>query len=142
MNRLIALLCAALLWTPLALAAPLPDFDRNAAMDLAGLQVPAEVESFYFFILTEATAKVDAADLAEKLQAAAAERDYIGIIGADPELNLKTLRAALRACAGKPLKGAVVIFLGPADQREAVDGQLRGTGAELRYVTYPVAPPI
>lgn len=116
-------------------------FDANAAMDLAGAQVPPEVESFYFFILNEdSNLAADTCELAEKLILAAAEHEFLGIIGPDPQRNRRTLLGALEANHGKNLAGVIVIYLGPAEDQNELKARVSDSGAELRFVEYPALP--
>ncbi|MBA4284819.1 MAG: hypothetical protein C0434_04735 [Xanthomonadaceae bacterium] len=122
----------------------LPDaaFDLDIAMRLAGTQVPPELESFYFFAMLEPAPEAqDIAELGSKMQAAARERDYLGVAGPDPERNRRTLLAALDAHRGDDLSGMVLIYVGPDRHREAVSSAARAAKVELRFVAYPALQP-
>jgi hypothetical protein len=110
-------------------------YDVNMAMELAGAQVPATVESFYFFVL-EADASGETEELAQKLVQAAGERDFVGITGADADHNRDVLRAALASAAAQDLRGLVIIYVGPADHEAELASLVRATGAQMRFVTY------
>ena len=112
-------------------------YDRDAAILLAGKQVPAEIDSFYFFVLdTKTSVAEDGAEMAAVLQRAATEQDYLGIVGPDPERNRATLIKALEA-AGSSLRGVVVIYVGPSHQADDVTERVKASGADLRFVVYP-----
>lgn len=117
-----------------------PGFNATQAMELAGAQVPAETEGFYFFIL-ERAAPDESADLAAKLGLAADEHDFVGIAGADAQHNRRVLLAALAATRDRELAGLVIIYVGPADQEEELNAVVRAAGAELRFVPYTHAAP-
>ena len=131
--------------TPLAVPAEEPvnaDFNLDTAMRLAGTQVPPELESFYFFAMLEPVPEAqDIAELGSKMQAAARERDYLGIAGPDPERNRRTLLAALDAHRGEDLSGMILIYVGPASHRESVSGAAAAARVVLRFVAYPELPP-
>lgn len=110
-------------------------FNVTQAMELAGTQVPPEIESFYFFIL-EREAPDESTDLADKLGLAADEHDYVGIAGADAKHNRKVLLAALDAARGRVLTGLVIIYVGPADHEAELTAVVKAAGAELRFVPY------
>ncbi|HZP12138.1 MAG TPA: hypothetical protein VFB36_06930 [Nevskiaceae bacterium] len=113
-------------------------YDRDAAILLAGKQVPDEIDSFYFFVLdTETSVDEDGEELALVLQKAAIEQDYLGIVGPDPERNRATLLHALDASRGSDLSGVIVIYVGPDEQADELARRIGETGAELRFVTYP-----
>ncbi len=114
-------------------------FNVTQAMELAGTQVPPEIESFYFFIL-EREAPDESADLADKLGLAADAHDYVGIAGADARHNREVLLAALGAARGRVLTGLVIIYVGPADQEAELSVAIKATGAELRFVPYVQTP--
>ena len=115
-------------------------FDLDAAMNLAGTEVPAGTESFYFFVL-EPDASDESAELADKLVQAAGEHEFLGIAGADAAHNREVLLAALASVRGRNLAGLVLIYIGPQDQQAELQSQVAGSGAELRFVTYqPPAP--
>jgi hypothetical protein len=116
-------------------AAATAAYDLDAAMDLAGFQVPAEVESFYFFVL-DPGADGETGELAQKLVQAAGENDFVGIAGADPEHNREVLRAALALTGARDLKGLIIIYVGPPDHEAELVPLVRATGAQLRFVTY------
>ncbi|WP_293369949.1 hypothetical protein [Nevskia sp.] len=119
-------------------------FSLDTAMRLAGTQVPPELDSFYFFAMIEAAPEAqDIAELGKKLQAASAERDYLGIAGPDPERNRRTLLAALAAHRSEDLSGMILIYVGPDPQRAEVSAAAAAAKIELRFVAYPeVVPPI
>ncbi len=113
-------------------------FNLDMAMRLAGSQVPAETESFYFFpMVDEVPEPVDVHELGGKLIQAAKEHDYLGIAGPDPERNRRTLLAALAAHQADDLKTLVLIYLGPDSHRGDIEAAARKAGFEARFVTYP-----
>ena len=113
-------------------------FNLDIAMRLAGTQVPAETESFYFFpMVDEVPEAVDVHELGGKLMQAAREHDYLGIAGPDPERNRRTLLAALAAHQTDDLKTLVLIYLGPDSHRDEISAAARKAGFEARFVTYP-----
>jgi len=114
-------------------------YDLGLAMDLAGSQVPDEVEAFYFFVL-DTDASGETGELAQKLVQAADEHDFLGIAGADPEHNRAILLAALSVPRERDLDGLVIIYVGPADQEAELAEYVRAAGAELRFVRYAPAP--
>lgn len=115
-------------------------FNLDIAMRLAGTQVPAETESFYFFpMVDEVPEAVDVHELGGKLMQAAQEHDYLGIAGPDPERNRRTLLAALAAHQSDDLKTLVLIYLGPDSHRGDIETAARKAGFEARFVTYPEA---
>ncbi|MGQ3056468.1 MAG: hypothetical protein ACT6T0_04670 [Nevskia sp.] len=115
-------------------------FNLDTAMRLAGTQVPPELDSFYFFAMLEPAPEAqDIAELGSKMQAAARERDYLGVAGPDPERNRRTLLAALEAHHGEDLSGMILIYLGPDQHRAEVASAARAAGVELRFVAYPEA---
>ena len=115
-------------------------FNLNAAMRLAGEQVPAEVESYYFFAFTDdKPASEEIAELGEKLVLAAAENDCLGISGPDAERNRRNLLGALAAHRDESLSGLTIIYVGPAVHATELTGAAKAAGAELRYVVYPAA---
>lgn len=119
-------------------------FNLDTAMRLAGTQVPPELDSFYFFAMLEPAPEAqDIAELGLKMQAAASERDYLGIAGPDPERNRRTLLAALDARSGDDLSGMILIYVGPIAHRDVVAAAAQSAKVELRFVPYPEeAPPI
>lgn len=118
-------------------------FDLDTAMALAGQQVPAELDSFYFFAMLEpAPRDTDVADLGAKMLAASAERDYLGVAGPDPVRNRDTLLAAFRARQADDLSGMILIYLGPDAHREAISRVAAAARVELRFVPYPASPSI
>lgn len=135
---------------PQAVAAPVAaavdtvdtGFSLDTAMRLAGAQVPPELESFYFFAMLEPAPEAqDIAELGLKMQAAASERDYLGIAGPDPERNRRTVLAAFDARRDDDLSGMILIYVGPISHREAVAAAARSAKVELRFVAYPEASP-
>ncbi|WP_295686943.1 hypothetical protein [uncultured Nevskia sp.] len=113
-------------------------FNLDIAMRLAGTQVPAETESFYFFpMVDEVPEAVDVHELGVKLMQAAQEHDYLGIAGPDPERNRRTLLAALVAHQADDLKTLVLIYLGPDSHRADISAAGQKAGFETRFVTYP-----
>lgn len=144
MRVLAAGLCASALLAGFAsLPAPIVQvvaipYDRDAAILLAGKQVPDEIDSFYFFVLdTDTSVDQDGEELAATLQRAAIEQDYLGIVGPDPERNRATVLHALDASRGTDLSGVVVIYVGPGEQADELARRIGETGAELRFVEYP-----
>jgi hypothetical protein len=122
----------------LALAEPPRPFDRDAAILLAGQQVPAEIESYYFFVLdTESSVDEDGLEMADVLRRAAEEHEYLGIVGPDPQRNRATLLRALEAARDGDLRGATVIYVGPSSQADEVVARIGAAGADVRYVVYP-----
>ena len=119
-------------------------FDLNVAMRLAGNQVPPELESFYFFAMLEPAPEAqDIAELGAKMQAAARERDYLGVAGPDAQRNRRTLLAAFDAQRGEDLSGMILIYLGPDSDRDAVASAAQAARVELRFVAYPEpVPPV
>lgn len=119
-------------------------FNLDTAMRLAGTQVPPELDSFYFFAMLEPAPEAqDIAELGSKMQAAASERDYLGIAGPDPERNRRTLLAALDAHRGEDLSGMILIYVGPVSHRQAVTDAAGAAKVELRFVAYPeLLPPV
>jgi hypothetical protein len=115
-------------------------FDATQAMELAGAEVPPDIESFYFFIL-ERDAPDESAELANKLGLAAEEHDYVGIAGADSNHNRRVLLAALKAVRGRHLAGLVIIYVGPAEHEDELAAVVRSAGAELRFVPYQMTVP-
>jgi len=144
MRAAVASICAfallagfASLPAPIVATATIP-YDRDAAILLAGKQVPDELDSYYFFVLdTDTSVEQDGEELAAVMQRAAAEQDYLGIVGPDPERNRATLLHALEATRGLDLSGVVVIYVGPGEQAEELARRFGETGAELRFVAYP-----
>lgn len=116
-------------------AAALSAFDLDAAMELAGSVVPPDIESFYFFVL-DPDRPAESDELAAKLMRAASEREILGITGPDAEHNRAVLRAALALTATHSLAGLVVVYVGPAEHEHELNGWVRATGAECRYVIY------
>ncbi len=117
------------------------DFNLDTAMRLAGTQVPAELDSFYFFaMIDEVPEAVDVAELGGKLIQAAQEHDYLGVAGPDPERNRRTLLAALAAHQADDLKPLVLIYVGPDSHRSDIGAAARTAGFELRFVSYPAVP--
>lgn len=117
-------------------------FNLDTAMRLAGSQVPPELESFYFFAMLEPAPEAqEIAELGLKMQAAAAERDYLGIAGPEPTRNRRVLLAALDAHRGEDLSGMVLIYVGPVSDRDAVSAAASAAKVELRFVPYPEAAP-
>lgn len=115
-------------------------YDLEAAMALAGHQVPEDLQSYYFFALVENPVPDDeVALLSAKLRDAAIEHDFLGIAGPDAERNRHSLFAALLPHRGRALTGAVVIYVGPAEHRVSVVNAITEAGAEARYVEYPKA---
>lgn len=113
-------------------------FNLDTAMRLAGTQVPPDLESFYFFAMTDETPEaVEVTELGGKLMQAAQEHDYLGIAGPDPERNRRTLLAALAAHQADDLKTLVLIYVGPDSHRAAVGEAAQKAGFEARFVTYP-----
>lgn len=113
-------------------------YDLNTAMALAGQEVPAETQSYYFFaFVDEVPAEQEIGDLAEKLQQASKEHDYLGISGPDTERNRRNLLRALAASQGKDLSGVTIVYVGPAVQRDEVSAAIRTAGAQARFVAYP-----
>ena len=132
--------CVALSFPPAPTLSAHRIFDRDTTISLATAQVPVEIDSFYFFVLdTETSVEQDSAELATTLRRAAAERDYLGIVGPDPERNRLTLLAALEAARGKTLSGVIVIYVGPIEQVDDLLPRVRASGAELRFVVLPEA---
>lgn len=113
-------------------------YDSVAAMDAAGRQVPAQVESYSFFLF-DAIERIerDTRELSERLAPAAAEKDYVGLTGPDPERNRVALKAALVANTGRDLTGLTLIYLGPSGDAPAIRALIDGSGASLRYVVFP-----
>lgn len=134
-----------------AAAAPVPDaadsatqtprpFDLNVAMNLAGEQVPPELESFYFVALIEpASHEADVADIGLRMTAAAAERDYLGVAGPDAERNRQATLAAFAAHADDDLSGMILIYLGPEPHRDALATAAARARVDLRFVPYVTA---
>jgi len=125
-------------------SAALPDaaFDLDTAMRLAGSQVPPELDSFYFFAMLEPAPEAqDIAELGSKMQAAARERDYLGVAGPDSERNRRTLLAALDAHRDEDLSGMILIYVGPDSHRDTVSSAAQAAKVELRFVAYPVLQP-
>lgn len=115
-------------------------FNLDTAMRLAGTQVPPDLESFYFFaMIDEVPEAVDVTELGNKLLQAAAEHDYLGVAGPDPERNRRTLLAALNAHQADDLKAMVLIYLGPDSHRGDIGTAAQKAGFEVRFVSYPVA---
>ena len=74
---------------------PTPGYDLNKAMALAGNEVPSGTESYYFFAFVDETpAEQEAADLADKLQQASKEHDFLGVAGPDADRNRRALLGA------------------------------------------------
>jgi hypothetical protein len=118
-------------------------FDLDAAMALAGRQVPQERDSFYFFVMLEPVPEaVDVAELGAKMLAASAERDFLGVAGPDADRNRRTLLAALDARRADDLSGMILIYLGPSRDRDAIGRAAAAARVELRYVDYPADAPI
>lgn len=115
-------------------------FNLDTAMRLAGTRVPAELDSFYFFaMIDEAPELVDVAELGDKLAQAAAEHDYLGVAGPDPERNRRTLLAALAARKATDLKALKLIYLGPDSHRAEISAAAQAAGFELHFLSYPAA---
>jgi len=113
-------------------------FNLDIAMRLAGTQVPAEVESFYFFpMVDEVPEAAEVHELGVKLMQAAQEHDYLGVAGPDPDRNRRTLLAALAAHQADDLKTLVLIYLGPDSHRTDISAAAQKAGFEARFVTYP-----
>jgi hypothetical protein len=141
---LLAIVSGAAAWwihaRQLARAGAVAAYDLDHAMELAGLQVPDDVESFYFFVLDPA-ADGESGELAQKLVQAAEERDFIGIAGADSDHNRDVLVAALAITGTRDLKGLVIIYVGPPDHEAALARVVNATGAQLKFVPYSIAEP-
>lgn len=117
---------------------PTAGYDLNKAMALAGNEVPSSTESYYFFAFVDETpAEQEAADLAEKLQQASREHDFLGVAGPDADRNRRALLSALAGSSGKDLSGVVIIYVGPRAQMDEVTQAVTASGAQLRYVVYP-----
>lgn len=117
---------------------PTAGYDLNKAMALAGNEVPSGTESYYFFAFVDETpAEQEAADLAEKLQQASREHDFLGVAGPDAERNRRALLSALAGSSGKDLSGVIIIYVGPRAQKDEVSAAVAASGAQLRYVVYP-----
>lgn len=114
-------------------------FRMEVAIDLAGRAVPEGIESFYFFPIARDATDIGP-ELQEMLARAAAEQDYVGITGVDPEYNLATVTAALAAPREGDLAGLVIVYVGPAEHEAPLRESVASTGAELRYVHYSPAP--
>ena len=114
-------------------------FNVTQAMELAGTQVPPEIESFYFFVLERETID-ESVELADKMELAADEHDYVGIAGADAKHNRRVLLAALDAARDSVLTGLVIIYVGPVEQEAELTAVVTATGAELRFVPYSPTP--
>lgn len=110
-------------------------YDLDAAMELAGAQVPSYVESFYFFVL-EPDSGDESAELAGKLAQAAGEGEFLGIAGPDAEHNRSVLLAALALLARQNLAGLVIIYVGPPAQEAELQERVGAAGAELRFAPY------
>ena len=77
------------------------------------------------------------------MQAAARERDYLGVAGPDAQRNRRTLLAAFDAQRGEDLSGMILIYLGPDSDRDAVASAAQAARVELRFVAYPEpVPPV
>jgi hypothetical protein len=115
-----------------------PAYDLETAMALAGQEVPADTEEYYFFALFEDPVPDDEIELlAAKLRDAAREHDFLGIAGPDAQRTRHSLLAALDADREQSLAGLTLIFVGPIEHRDEVTRAVRGAGAEIRYVSYP-----
>lgn len=115
-------------------------FNLNAAMRLAGEQVPPEVESYYFFaFVDEKPASEEIAELGAKLVIAAAEHEFLGISGPDAERNRRNLLGALAAHRDGSLAGLTLIYVGPEVHAAELAVATKAAGADLRYVVYPAA---
>ena len=113
-------------------------FDLDTAMALAGGEVPSQIEDFYFFPLDRNVAG-ESVELSEKLTLAAAQREYLGVAGADPEHNLTVVLDALATNGRRDLSGLILIYIGPVEQKDKLASAVSVTGAELRFVPYAPA---
>jgi len=114
-------------------------FNLDTAMNLIGAEVPANVESFYFFVL-EAKSPTETSELADKMVQAAGEHEFLGITGADAGHNRAVLLAALSVPRAKDLQGLVIIYAGPPEQETELREVVLRNGAELRFVPYAPGP--
>ncbi len=113
-------------------------YDLNIAMTLAGRELPPGTDSYYFFAFVEETpAEQEIAELAEKLQQASKEHDFLGITGPDAERNRRNLLSALSATRGRDLGGVVIIYLGPPAHKAEIGTAVKAAGAQLRFIAYP-----
>ncbi len=113
-------------------------FDMNKAMEAAGAHVPAQIESFYFFVPeADKSHDEDVTELASLLAKAASERDYIGVAGPDPSRNLAELLDALKQNQAKGLDGLSLVYLGPEEHRGPVESAASLTGASVKFVLFP-----
>lgn len=118
-----------------------PVFDMEGAMNAAGEYVPAQVESFYFFVPESTRShEEEITELAALMAKAAAERDYFGVAGPEPSRNLKELLAALKQNQAKGLNGLSLVYLGPEEHRPHVETAVAESGASLKFVVYPAPP--
>lgn len=115
-------------------------FDLNAAMNVAGGEVPEGLESFYFFVPEAGRSRHDEiAELTRLLGLAAAEKDHIGIAGADAARNREEFLAALEGIT-TGLNGATIVYLGPDEHRVEIQAATDRSGAQLKFVRYPPLP--
>lgn len=136
MSRLL-LTCLLLLSAPIVYSAG-REFELPEAMAAAGEQVPSSIQTYsFFYIQTPDKLKKDTEELATRLGAAAAEKDYLGLAGPNAEWNRSVLREAMAANKGRDLRGLTLIYLGPSSDSGAVKALVGPSGAELRYVVYP-----
>ena len=127
-------------WQVLNPPARLSGFDLNQAMDAAGGQVPGDIESFYFFVPESGKSRdQEITELGQLLAQAAAEKDYIGVAGADAERNREALLAALEGIA-TGLNGATVVYLGPETHHAEVQAAVEKASGNFRFVRYPPLP--
>lgn len=127
-------------WQVLNPRPELAGFNLNQAMDLAGAEVPEDIESFYFFVPEVGRSRrVEIGELSRLLTQAAAERDYIGLAGADAERNRDALLAALEEIT-TGLNGATVVYLGPEHHRVDIQAAVEKSSGLIKFVRYPPLP--
>lgn len=121
-------------------APSLAAFDLTTAMNTAGAEVPAGLDSFYFFVPEAGRSRdTEVAELSRLLGLAAAEKDHIGIAGADAERNRAELLAAIDEIP-TGLHGATIVYLGPDNHRAELQAAVEKSGAQLKFVRYPPLP--
>lgn len=118
----------------------LAGFNLNQAMEVAGAEVPKDLESFYFFVPEAGRSRrVEIIELSQLLTQAATEQDYIGLAGADAERNREALLAALKEITAG-LNGATVVYLGPEEHRSDIQAAVEKSNGQVKFVPYPPLP--
>jgi len=115
-------------------------FDLNAAIQIAGSQVPQGVESFYFLVIDDTLAEgEDVRELRRLLLLAAESEEFLGIVGPRSARNLRVVRAALDATEAEAIDGLQIIYLGPSAQIDPLSSTVEENGVGLHFMVYPTA---